>query len=90
MTDKWGTFIFEDLGGGLNTISENSLLLWGQNLVGYGLKENCPGRNNCKAKALEIYATTSVPEPAAMTLLCVAVVTMGWSLRRRRLIKTSL
>lgn len=83
ITQKWGTFIFEDLGNGLNQIGQQSAILWGQNLKGYGLNlDHCPGRNSCIAKSLSLYAKTSVPEPTSLLLLALGLGAVAWTLRR--------
>lgn len=89
VTDLFGTFIFEELDPAVNVITENTLTLWGQNLVAYGLRESCaraagPGTTQCKAKALDShYSRVSVPEPATLLVLALGLVAGTWTLRRK-------
>lgn len=88
VTDLFGTFIFEEFDPALNVITENSLILWGQNLVAYGLRETCaraagPGSTPCKGKALDITGTISVPEPETLLMLSLGLGFVTWTIRRQ-------
>jgi PEP-CTERM motif len=89
VTDLFGTFVFEELDPAVNIITENTLTLWGQNLVAYGLRETCsraagPGTTSCKAKALDTSATVvSVPEPATLLMLMLGLGAVTWTVRRQ-------
>lgn len=86
VTDLFGTFVFEELDPAVNLITKNALTLWGQNLVAYGLSETCaraagPGVTPCKAKALDIASTVSVPEPTPLLMLLLGLGGMAYTLR---------
>jgi hypothetical protein len=88
VTDLFGTFVFEEFDPALNVITEDTLTLWGQNLVAYGLRETCsraagPGTTPCKAKALDVTATVSVPEPATLLMLILGLGAVTWTVRRQ-------
>ena len=88
VTDLFGTFVFEEFDPALNVITEDTLTLWGQNLVAYGLRETCsraagPGTTACKAKALDATATVSVPEPATLLMLILGLGAVTWTVRRQ-------
>lgn len=89
ITDLFGTFLFEELDPAVNVITENTLTLWGQNLVAYGLRETCaraagPGVTGCKAKALDITGSvTSVPEPTSLLILALGLGAGAWAVRRQ-------
>jgi hypothetical protein len=87
VTDLFGTFLFEELDPAVNTITETTLTLWGQNLVAYGLRETCsraagPGTTACKAKALDVTGTVTVPEPATMLMLALGLGGIAFTRRR--------
>lgn len=88
VTDLFGTFVFEEFDPALNVITENSLTLWGQNLVAYGLRETCaraagPGTTPCKAKAVDVTGTVTVPEPATLLMLALGLGAVTWTVRRQ-------
>ena len=69
-------------------IPEDTLTLWGQNLVAYGLRETCsraagPGTTACKAKALDVTGTVAVPEPATLLMLALGLGAVAWTVRRQ-------
>jgi hypothetical protein len=87
VTDLFGTFVFEEFDPAVNVISDTTLTLWGQNLVAYGLRETCsraagPGTTPCKAKAVDLNYSVSVPEPATLLMLVLGLGAATWSLRR--------
>lgn len=89
VTDLFGTFVFEEFDPALNVITEDTLTLWGQNLVAYGLRQTCsraagPGTTPCKAKALDVTGTVSVPEPATLLMLILGLGAVTWTVRRQR------
>ncbi|MEO7386430.1 MAG: hypothetical protein ABIX37_05805, partial [Gammaproteobacteria bacterium] len=87
VTDLFGTFLFEEFDPAVNVITENTLTLWGQNLVAYGLRESCaraagPGTTPCKAKAVDLYySATAVSEPATLLMLALGLGAATWSVR---------
>lgn len=94
VTDLFGTFVFEEFDPALNVITENTLTLWGQNLVAYGLRETCsraagPGTTACKAKALDITGTVSVTEPATLLMLALGLGGIAVTMRRGAAAKRS-
>ena len=88
VTDLFGTFVFEELDPAVNVITENTLTLWGQNLVAYGLRETCsraagPGTHGLQGQGPRHHGDVSVPEPATLLMLVLGLGAVTWTVRRQ-------